>query len=172
VLEFVTGCKVARVKADVSTLIEGRRVNDDFNALIQLESGAPGVISASQVATGEGNGLRLRIYGEKGALEWNQEAPDRLTLSAMDGPIEIVRSGSNNAMLTAEGRAACRLPIGHPEGFIGALGNIYRDFAKEVRERGSAPTLPSIVEGVRGLRFVETVIRSSQGDLNWVDLPT
>lgn len=170
-LEFVTGCKVTRTAADVSTLIGGRRLNDDFNALVRLENGASGVISASQAATGEGNGLRLRIYAELGALEWNQERPDRLLIRWLNGSTESLRAGNNSAMLTSDGRAASRLPLGHPEGYIEALGNIYRDFAQNIRKPGSSATLPSIAQGVRGLRFVEAVLSSSENGTRWVVLP-
>lgn len=170
-LEFVTGCKVARVAADVATLVEGRRLNDDFNALIRLDNGATGTISASQVATGEQNGLRLRIYGERGSLDWSQEIPDRLLVRWSDAATAILSAGSNNATLSPEARAASRLPVGHPEGYIGALGNIYRDFAMEVRLRGSAVMLPSIEDGVRGLRFVHATLSSSQEGARWIELP-
>lgn len=167
-LEFVTGHRVTRLRSDVSSVVPGRVLDDDFTALLRLDNDAPCVIAASQVATGELNGLRLRVYGDRGGLEWTQERPDRLILRWPDNRSEVLHAGSGDALSDAA-RAATRLPAGHPEGYIEAFANLYRDFAAAVRQGESARgMLPSIVDGVRGLQFVEAVLAGgAAGDASW-----
>jgi predicted dehydrogenase len=170
--EFVTGLKVARLSADVSAIVPGRRLDDDCSALLRFDNGARGVLQASQVAAGERNGLRLRVYGEKGGLDWRQEEPDRLTIRWLHGPVEILYGGGE--YLSPAATAASRLPGGHPEGYVEAFANIYRDFAAQLRARlaGEPPppasALQSIAAGIRGMAFIEAVIASSNG-AGWIE---
>lgn len=170
-LEFVVGHRVSRVRSDVGSIVEGRVLDDDFTSLVRLDNDIPGVIAASQVAAGEVNGLRLRVYGERGGIDWSQEIPDRLIVRWLDRPMEVVHAGANVASLSAQARDATRLPARHPEGYIEALANIYRDFAAAIRGRSQTGSLPSIDDGLRGMHFVECVLRSSGQDGQWVQLP-
>ncbi|MDR3727716.1 MAG: Gfo/Idh/MocA family oxidoreductase [Terracidiphilus sp.] len=170
-LEYVTGLQVTSMNAALRTVVPGRRLDDDCNALLRLENGASGVLMASQVAAGEGNGLRLRVYGEKGSIDWRQEDPNRLRVKWMDGPEEIRHAAGG--YLSEASRSVTRLPGGHPEGFIEAFAVLYREFADTIVacKQGSAhplpPTLPGIVAAVRGMRFIERAIESSSKEC-WV----
>jgi predicted dehydrogenase len=171
-LEYVTGLRVTSLNAALRTVVEGRRLDDDCNAMLRLENGATGVLMASQVAVGEGNGLRLRVYGENGSIDWRQEDPNRLRIKWMNGPEEIRHAAGS--YLSEDARAVTRLPGGHPEGFIEAFAVLYREFADGMIawQRGEATplpaTLPGIVAGVRGMRFIERAIQSSK-DERWVE---
>ena len=171
-LEYVTGLQVTSMNAALRTVVPGRRLDDDCNALLRLENGASGVLMASQVAAGEGNGLRLRVYGEKGSIDWRQEDPNRLRVKSMDGPEEIRHTAGG--YLSEASRSVSRLPGGHPEGFIEAFAVLYREFADTIvaSKQGIAhplpPTLPGIVAAVRGMRFIERAIESS-GKECWVE---
>lgn len=171
-LEFVTGQRIDRLCAALNTWVDGRALDDDGNVLIQLSGGARGVISASQVAVGEENGLRLRVYGEKGGLSWSQMAPNSLTLTWPDRSVEVRRTGGPS--VTEAAAAATRLPAGHPEGYLEAFAVLYRDFARAIlaREAGQAvePDVPGIAEGVHGMRFIETVVASSAAGAIWLDV--
>jgi predicted dehydrogenase len=160
-LEFATGLQVSELLADLTSVIAGRR----------LSNGAPGVLHASQVATGARNGLRVRIWGERGGVDWRQESPNALHIDWAEGHSEVRRAGSPN--LSAAAAAACRLPAGHPEGFIEAFANIYRDFAQAVRDGGAGPAghLQMIDAGVRGLAFVNLANTSSRSRA-WSVMPT
>jgi len=170
-LEYVTGLQVTSMNASLRTVVPGRRLDDDCNALLRLENGASGVLIASQVAAGEGNGLRLRVYGEKGSIDWRQEDPNRLRVKWMDGPEEIRHTAGG--YLSEASRSVTRLPGGHPEGFIEAFAVLYREFADAIiaSKQGTAqplpPTLPGIIAAVRGMRFIERAIESS-GKECWV----
>jgi predicted dehydrogenase len=171
-VEYVTGLRVRRLNAALRSVVEGRRLDDDCNALLRLDNGAGGVLMASQVAAGEGNGLRLRVYGENGSFDWRQEDPNRLRVKWLDGPEEIRHAAGS--YLSADARAVTRLPGGHPEGYIEAFAVLYREFAEGLIawQRGQAnplpPTLPGIVAGVRGMRFIERAIESSRVE-SWVE---
>jgi len=170
-LEYVTGLKVIGMNAALRTVVPGRQLDDDCNALVRLEGGASGTLMASQVAAGERNGLRLRIYGEKGSLEWHQEDPNRLSVKWLDGPEEIRHAGGG--YLGADARAVTRLPGGHPEGYIEAFAVLYREFAEglvawRLNSSHALPeTLPGIEAGVRGMRFIERAIESNRTE-SWV----
>jgi len=170
-LEFVTGQRVAAVAAQLSSVVPGRVLDDDCNVLLRLDSGAPGVLFASQIAAGERNGLRVRVYGEKGGLDWCQEDPNRLIISSLDGSTKVLHGASNSAALSDVSKAVFRLPLGHPEGYIEAFANIYRDFAGAVLAGDEAAlrrsAVPTIEEGVRGMAFVDAVVRSSHAGSNW-----
>ncbi len=165
-LEYVTGLDVTGLNATLRCVVPGRRVDDDCTALLRLENGASAVLMASQVAAGEGNGLRLRVYGEYGSLDWRQEDPNRLRLKWLDGAEEIRHAAG--AYLSEDARTVTRLPGGHPEGFIEAFAVLYREFAdslvawKRGVPRPLPATLPGIRAGVRGMRFIERAIASSE----------
>jgi predicted dehydrogenase len=171
-LEYVTGLNVTRMNATLRSVVPGRRLDDDCNAFLELENGASGVLMASQVAAGEGNGLRLRVYGEKGSVSWNQEDPNRLRLKWMEGPEQIYHAAGG--YLSQSALAVTRLPGGHPEGYIEAFAALYREFADAffAWKQGAAnplpATLPGIVAGVRGMRFIERAIESNRL-ASWVD---
>jgi predicted dehydrogenase len=171
-VEYVTGLKVTSIHAALATVVPGRRLDDDCNALVRLEGGTSGTLMASQVAAGERNGLRLRVYGEKGSIEWRQEDPNRLSVKWLDGPEEIRHAGGG--YLGADARAVTRLPGGHPEGYIEAFAVLYREFAdgliawRQDPSQAMPVTLPGIQAGVRGMRFIERAIESSRTE-NWVN---
>ena len=163
--EFVTGQRVVRLCADLAAVVPGRALDDDCQVLLGFDNGARGVLLASQVMFGERNGLRLRVYGDRGGLDWRQEAPNCLTLHRADGRTEIVQAG--DAGLGAAAVQASRTPGGHPEGYLEAFANLYRDFARCLRgEPGSL--VPGIAEGVRGMAFIHTAVTSSRAAAGWV----
>ena len=126
-LEYVTGLQVTELNATLLSVVRGRRVDDDCTALLRLRTGRSGSLMASQIAAGEGNGLRLRVYGETGSLDWQQEDPNRLRLKWLDGPEEIRHAAGS--YLSEDARAVTRLPGGHPEGYLEAFAVLYREFA-------------------------------------------
>src|SRR5579862_4501651 len=165
-VEYVTGLQTTAIHGTLRSVVGGRRVDDDCTALLKLNNGAAGVLMASQIATGELNGLRLRIYGEKASLHWAQEDPNRLRLRHLDGREEIRHAGG--PYLSADARAVTRLPGGHPEGYLEAFAVLYREFADAFEAwRGGnknplPPTLPGIAAGVRGMRFIDRTIESNK----------
>ena len=173
-LEYITGLKITELSADISTFVEGRQLDDDANILIRLNNGAKGVILASQVAAGEENELKIRIYGEKGGLEWLQSDPNTLILKSNTEPRKILRTG--NGYLSAAAKVHTRIPAGHPEGYLESMANIYRNFAFAVdafQNKTSADPLydfPSVEDGVRGMKFMEAVIDSGKRNGQWVKL--
>src|SRR5690606_35853510 len=151
--EHVSGLAVEALSADLTTHVAGRRLDDDVSALLRFEGGARGVLKASQVAAGDENGLRLRIHGEKGGLEWSQMEPNSLTLRWLDRPTEVIRAGGPG--LDPSAMARLRTPAGHPEGYIEAFANLYRSFGRALRAgaatpppRGAADWFPSIADGL------------------------
>jgi predicted dehydrogenase len=174
-VEHVSGLTVEELSAELTTHVPGRRLDDDVAALLRLEGGARGVLKASQIAAGDENGLRLRIHGEKGGLDWSQMEPNTLTLRWLDRPAEIVRAGGPG--LDPLTTARLRTPAGHPEGYIEAFANLYRSFGRAVRAgatapppRGTADWFPSITDGLRTMTFVEAMIANSAGDAKWTSL--
>ena len=170
--EYVTGLKVVGVNASLLSVVPGRKLDDDCTALLRMNNDAQCVLMASQIAAGEGNGLRLRVYGEKGSLDWRQEDPNRLRVKWLDGPEEIRHAAGG--YLSEDARAATRLPGGHPEGYLEAFAVLYREFADALigwRASGKValpPTLPAIEAGVRGMRFIDRAIQSSR-EQHWVE---
>ena len=172
----VTGLEVESLCADLSSFGAGRRLDDDAGLLLRFSGGARGVMSASQVAAGSENDLRLRVYGERGLLDWRQEEPNLLVHAPGDGPRRTLTR--NSPGLGAAARHACRLPPGHPEGFIEAFANLYQGVAADlrIREQQGRPATaeeaeyPRIADGVRGVRFIETTVASAHGDLKWTPL--
>lgn len=177
-VEFVSGHRIVQICADVSTVVANRALDDDCNVLLRLDNGAPGVLYASQIAAGERNGLRLRVYGEKGGLDWNQECPNQLLVNWLHQPSQIVHGAVNVEYLSDIARGSFRLPAGHPEGYIEAFANLYRDFVCAIRALEgecavgmSGNLVPSIDEGARGMAFVKFAIESSRDRIGWVNLP-
>ena len=181
-LRYVTGLEVRRLFADLGTVVAGRAAHDDAVVLLELDGGARGVLMASQIATGERNHLRLRVYGSQGGLDWSQEEPNRLRLLRTDGSVEVVHRAAGTRAPAAT--AATRLPGGHPEGFVEAFANLYREVARAVRaheaERSPGdpagggddddhdPDFPTVRDGARGIHFIEAAIRSHRSG-SWVE---
>lgn len=167
IAEFVSGIEVETLCAEVSTVVPGRALDDDCNVLLRFAGGARGVLVASQISAGARNGLRLSVYGEKGGVSWSHEQPDRLTVDWLDAPSQTYHAASG--YLSPVGQAASRIPTGHPEGFIEAFGNLYRDLAEAIAEgRKDAGLVPGIETGVRGMAFVESAVAAS--GKGWVKL--
>ncbi len=171
--EYISGLKVTEVCAELTSFVEGRRLDDDANILLRFEEGAKGVLHCSQIAAGEENGLNIRLWGETGGIEWHQMEPNTLIVKEHDAPSKLFRTGVGGALTEAAQRAQ-RIPAGHPEGYLEAFANIYRNFADTVRARmeGREPTtlesdFPTVQDGLRGMRFVEVVVENSRGDQKW-----
>jgi predicted dehydrogenase len=172
--EYITGLKIKEMCADISTFVPGRLLDDDGNVLLRFEGGAKGVLHASQISAGEENNLNIRVYGEKGGLEWRQMEPNSLILKWLDKPTQIFRAGGVGP-LYPEAQAAARIPTGHPEGYLEAFANIYRNFAHcvQAHTEGREPDpiradFPTIADGVRGMQFIEKVIKSGKSDKKWI----
>ncbi|WP_294253808.1 Gfo/Idh/MocA family oxidoreductase [uncultured Sphingomonas sp.] len=165
--EFVTGLPVEAINADLAAVVPGRALDDDCSVLLRFAGGARGVLLASQIAIGEANGLTLRVYGDKASLAWHQERPNQLMIHHLSGRSEVVTAGGAGMLPAAT--AATRLPAGHPEGYLEAFANLYRDFARRLRGR-PAPDLPGIEEGVRSLQFIEQAVAASRDNCGWVPL--
>jgi predicted dehydrogenase len=175
--EYVTGLRITEMCADLTTFVGGRGLDDDGSVLLRFDGGARGVLWASQVAVGQENSLRLRIYGERGGMEWRQEEPNTLVVHRLDRPTEIRRTATD--FVGAAASASSRLPAGHPEGYIEGFANIYNSFAdalsqvlegNEVDE--SKVDYPNVHDGVRGMAFLEAVVGSSNSDRKWVQVPS
>lgn len=171
-IEYVTGLKVTALNAVLRTVVHGRKLDDDLDAMIRFDNGATGTLVASQIATGENNGVRLGVYGEKGSLHWSQEDPNYLHVKWGDRSEEIRHASAG--YLSAGARAVARLPGGHPEGYLEAFAVLYREFADALDARAAGnpnplpPTLPGIEAAVRGMRFIELGIESSRKQ-TWLD---
>ena len=171
--EYMTGLKITELCADISIFVPGRQLDDDGNVLLHFDNGAKGILHASQIAAGEENNLNIKIYGEKGGLEWRQMEPNTLIAKWLDRPTQLIRTGVGQ--LYPETQAHTRIPGGHPEGYLEAFANIYRNFAQCIRakEAGTEPNplytdFPSVQDGVRGMRFIERVIYSGKSKQKWV----
>jgi predicted dehydrogenase len=164
---YITGLKIDSLCADFTTFIPGRVLEDDGNLLVRYEGGAKGVLYASQISCGEENNLSVRVYGTQGSLEWKQEHPNELKLTLKDQPARILRRG--NGYLSEAARNFTRLPAGHPEAFIEAFANIYREVARAIREggKGEAYDFPTVKDGVEGMAFIETAVQSSKSESKW-----
>ena len=172
--EYITGAKITDVCAELNTLVDGRLMDDDGAVLLKFDNGAKGVLIASQVAAGEENALKIRVYGEKGGIEWFQHDPNTLTVRWLNEPAQILRAGSNYSHLSSFATHNCRTPGGHPEGYLEAFANIYKNFALTLNCKldGTTPTpemldFPSVEDGVRGMAFIDNVVASSQSDKKW-----
>jgi len=173
--EHVSGLAVESLSAELTTHVPGRRLDDDVAALLRFERGTRGVLKASQIAAGDENGLRLRIHGEAGGLDWSQMEPNTLTLRWLDRPTEVIRAGGPG--LDPSAMARLRIPAGHPEGYIEAFANLYRNFGRALRAgaatpppRGAADWFPGILDGLRTMAFIEAVIENNAGAAKWTPL--
>lgn len=171
-IEYVSTLQVTKLCADINTVVRGRKLDDDGAVLLKFSNGSSGVLIATQIATGEENNVKIRIYGEQGGLEWQQSDANTLKLMMVDEPAQILRTGS--AYLTSYASHNTRTPAGHPEGYLEAFANLYRNFALTIKallanEEPSPEHLdfPGIDDGVRGMAFIESVIRSGQSDVKW-----
>jgi predicted dehydrogenase len=172
-VEYITGLKIQELCADVSSMVAGRLLDDDANILVRFDNGAKGTILASQIANGEENELRVRIYGEYGGLEWLQSDPNSLILKSNTEPRKILRTGGGYSYLSEAALKHTRLPGGHPEGYIESMANIYRNFAMAVAAGKAGDAIydfPTIEDGLRGMRFIEAVIESGRKNAAWVKL--
>lgn len=170
--EYITGLRITELCADLTTFVEGRPLDDDGNVLLRFDNGARGVLYASQISVGEENSLHIRVYGEKGGIEWDQQQPNTLIVKWIDRPTELYRTSAG--YLSDRAKMNTRLPMGHPEGFIEAFANIYRNFimAIECRLDGKEPKpeyldFPGVRDGVRGMAFIETVVAAAKSDRKW-----
>lgn len=169
-LEYISGQQARQVCAELTTFVEGRELDDDGNVLLRLDGGARGILYASQICVGEENNLNIRIYGDAGGLRWDQQSPNTLILTRLDGNAEVIRAGVNYPLNSAALKAS-RLPGGHPEGFIEAFANIYGAFADAVRT-GRDGDFPTIDDGVRGMAFLDALVRNNTGAAKWTDIKT
>lgn len=171
-LEFITGIHIASVCADLTTFVEGRKLDDDANILLRLANGGKGVLTCSQVAAGEENALGIRIYGSKAGLEWHQMEPNTLLFKQPGQPQQVLRTGM--PYMSDEARTATRLPAGHPEGFLEAFANIYRMAIADIWrvKAGETPEggYPTVHDGLRGMQFITSVVESSQRGCIWTPL--
>lgn len=173
--EYVTGCQIKELAADLTTFVDGRLLDDDGSILLRFACGAKGILHASQIAVGEENNLNIRVYGEKGGLEWHQQEPNTLIVKHLDRPTETYRTGMD--YLCDIATSAARIPAGHPEGYLEAFANVYKSFAAHIRclHEGtelSAQVLdyPRIDDGIRGMAFIEAAVKSSSQDAQWTPL--
>jgi len=174
-MSTITGLEIDTVCADLTTFVPGRRLDDDASLLIRFSSGAKGVLTASQIATGEKNNLSIRVWGTEGALAWRQEEPNYLTYCPVDGPRQVLSRGDD--YLCPAAQRAARLPSGHPEAFIEAFANVYRNASDTIRARlrGVEPSklerdFPTVYDGARGVLFVEKAVESSRSDHKWTPM--
>lgn len=172
--EYVSGLEVTKICADVNTVVEGRMLDDDGATLLKFNNGGSGVLMATQIAAGAENNIKVRVFGEKGGLEWQQEDANTLVVKWPDRPAEIYRAGSGYVDAYAKHNA--RTPAGHPEGYLEAFANLYRNFAATLRAelngQDATPEMrdfPSVNEGVRGMAFIDHVIASGQSEQKWID---
>jgi len=175
--EYISGLKITQMCASLNTVVEGRMLDDDGAILLRFEQNATGVLTASQVAAGEENALKIRVYGENGGLEWAQMEPNTLTIRWGDKPAETLRAGNNYSdRESTYATHNCRTPGGHPEGYLEAFGNLYRNFALTLSAKlnNEEPhkewlDFPGIEDGIRGMAFIDNVVASSQSDKKWND---
>jgi predicted dehydrogenase len=175
--EYITGLEIEELAADLTAFVKGRKLDDDGNVLLRFRGGAKGVLHSSQISVGEENNLNIRVYGELGGLEWHQRYPNTMYLKWLDQPTQIYRTGLG--YLGSNAKAATRTPPAHPEGYLEAFANIYKNFAGHIRSRleGKKPVkgdavldYPRIEDGVRGMAFIEAVVKSSKKNSAWTRL--
>jgi len=168
-VEFVLNDYVNALSGELYTHVEGRRLDDDGAALIKTQKGATGVLIASQVCAGEENALKIRVYGEKGGIEWKQMEPNSLVYRPTDAPYQVLRAGLGQAGLCDQAISRCRIPGGHPEGYLEAMANLYTGFANAIREgqTGQADGVPGVKSGLRGMVFIDAMLASAQSEQKW-----
>ncbi len=175
--EYITGLQISELAADITAFVKGRKLDDDGNVLLRFKGGAKGVLHASQISVGEENNLNIRVYGELGGLEWHQREPNTMLLKWPDQPMQVYRTA--NGYLSDAAKAAGRTPPAHPEGYLEGFANIYKNFATAIRARQAGTKLkkddlandyPKIEDGVRGMAFIEAVVKSSKANAAWTKL--
>jgi predicted dehydrogenase len=175
--EYISGLKIKELAADITAFVKGRKLDDDANVLLRFQGGAKGVLHCSQISVGEENNLNIRVYGEKGGIEWHQKEPNTMLVKWLDQPMQVYRTA--NGYLCDAAKAAGRTPPAHPEGYLEAFANIYKNFAGAVRARlekrklakdDPANDFPKIEDGVRGMAFIEAVVKSSKDNAAWTRL--
>jgi predicted dehydrogenase len=174
--EYITGSVITEVCAELNSVIKGRALDDDASMLIHFDNGTTGLLVCTQVAAGEENNLFIRVYGEKGGIEWRQEEPNTLIVKWLDKPKEIQRTGM--PYVSGSARRNTRAPSGHPEGYLEAFANLYLAFGNAVRDfkpgKKTDPAkydFPDVEDGVRGMAFIEAVVKSSTSKQKWVKIP-
>ncbi len=174
-VEYVTGKKILSLFSKLNTVVKGRLLEDDGNVLISMEDGIEGNLMTSQIATGEENDLKIRVWGEEGGIEWKHSTPNTLLLKLNGNPNQILRAGVDNSYLSDFALSHCRTPSGHPEGFIEAFANIYRNFSYAVNNHLNSKDydeiydFPTVEEGYRGMKFIDAVIESSKLS-KWINI--
>jgi predicted dehydrogenase len=175
--EYITGLQIEELAADITSFVKGRKLDDDANVLLRFKGGAKGVLHCSQISVGEENNLNIRVYGELGGIEWHQREPNTMLVKWLDQPVQVYRTA--NGYLGDNAKAAGRTPPAHPEGYLEAFANIYKNFANAIRARDDGKKLakdaiandfPKIEDGVRGMAFIEAVVKSSKKNAAWTKL--
>ncbi len=168
--EYITGLQVTKLCADINIVVANRNLDDDGAVLLKFNNGASGVLMATQIAAGDENNIKIRVYGEFGSIEWQQENNNTLLVKTLDQPTQIYRTGTGYVGSFAQHNS--RTPAGHPEGYLEAFANLYRNFAMHILEGKNATAemkdYPSIAEGIRGMQFIESVIESGKSDVKWI----
>jgi len=176
--EYITGLRITEICADLTTFVKGRRLDDDGNCLLHFNNGAKGILHASQVSIGEENNLAIWVYGENRSLEWHQENPNYLQVKVINGPVQVWRRGNDYiGEKSPAAKRGTRIPFGHPEAFIEAFANNYRNFTDTIRARIDrvkpdplALDFPGVDAGVRGMKFIEAVVKSSKMGAKWTKI--
>jgi len=172
-VEFISGLQIEELAADLGKFGQDRVLDDDGNILLRMENGAKGTMSFSQIAVGEENNLAIRVYGEKGSLEWSQENPNQLITRWLDQPKTVYTPNGNN--LYSDSLTASRIPAGHPEGYLEAFANVYKNFASHLNAKLSdkeikTPDYPTVADGVRGMKFIYASVESDKKNSEWIKL--
>ena len=172
--EYVTGAGISAMCSDLNAVVDGRQLDDDGTVLLRFNNGARGILMSSQIAVGEENNLRLRVYGDEASIDWSQMEPNSLWLRSNTQSTQLIRTGVGELCPAAQ--AAIRVPAGHPEGYLEAFANIYQNFAKQIRafEQGllcsnESFDVPGIDEAIRGMAFIENTVKFSQSAIKWHD---
>ena len=172
-VDFITGAKLNELCADISSFVPGRKNDDNAHVLLRYENNVKGMLWSSQVAPGNENALRIRIYGDKGGMEWEQENPNYLTVDIFGKAKKIIRRAGNETIDI--GNRITRIPPGHPEGYLEGFANIYSDFAKQIlafkdnqKPEKDILLVPSIEDGVKGVKFITTVVESGSNGGKWI----
>lgn len=174
-VRYITGLRIAELCADLTAFVPGRKLDDDGNVLLRFVGGAKGVLMASQICIGEENPFNIRVYGDRASLEWNQERPADLIVKYADRPRETWRAG--NGYNSEASRRATRVPPGHPEGYLEAFANLYREAFRAIsaeiggRKQPKDLDFPTIADGVDGMLFIDTVVKSARRGARWVKFP-
>ncbi|WP_209331981.1 Gfo/Idh/MocA family protein [Lunatimonas salinarum] len=174
--EYVSGLKTTKICADLNIVVDGRTLDDDGSVLLKYDNGASGVLMATQIATGSENNIKIRVFGEKAGLEWEQDNANTLIVRHPEAPDQIYRTGGNIPYLSSWAMENLRTPGGHPEGYLEAFANLYRNFARTLyaKRNGETPKVewldfPGAEDGLRGMAFVEHVVKSAKSEQKWTN---